>query len=139
MGPMGRDMWDRIPPLHAPRGAGQQGGGASFGGRNFSTTATLTGSGLDPAAVGKHYHDQLVHAGWTPTSAGAVPPAAWSTWTFTDEDGEPWAGVLLALQLPVSPTTPDRYLLTLRCDAVRPGTTSRSSSSFGTYRTLSSG
>jgi hypothetical protein len=102
-----------------------------MGDRSFWTSATLSGTGLDPAAIGRHYEDQLVRAGWTSTGAGEATPAAWSSWTFTDEEGESWAGILLALQLPTDPATPDRYLLTLRCDAVRPGGSSHTGISTG--------
>jgi hypothetical protein len=116
-----------IPVLRTPPGAQQPGGrvggtgtdGGTLSDHDFTMnmSATLTDAWLDPAAVGQHYHDQLVHAGWTPTSVGAMPRAAWSTWTFTDEDGEPWSAVLLAIQL--LPTA-GRYLMTLRAERTTP-------------------
>jgi hypothetical protein len=73
--------------------------------------------GYDVAAVGRHYDEQLARAGWTASSVGTSPPVTWSTWTLTDHEGEPWWAILFAVQLP---TTPERYALTFRAEAVRP-------------------
>jgi hypothetical protein len=54
---------------------------------------------LDPAAVGTHYAAQLEEAGWLRLDEGQSGPQAWSNWSFTDEDGQPWEGVFTALRL----------------------------------------
>jgi hypothetical protein len=40
-------------------------------------------------------------------------PVAWSTWTFTDDDSEPWRGFLVILQ---HPEIEHQYALDLRAE-----------------------
>jgi hypothetical protein len=112
MGP-GR-MWDALfPMLQPPHGGVQEGGGGGGGGNHYSMTATLDVADLDAATVGRHYRDQLRQAGWNLVDEGAVSPAAWSTWTFTDDQDVAWTALFYALR---HPAMPERYLLTLRAD-----------------------
>lgn len=126
---MEQPMPDHLPIFLLPPGAHLQEEGNSYssGGR-LTSTATLYAAGTDVAAVGRHYNEQLAQIGWTPSSAGALPPAAWSTWTLTDREGEPWWAALFALQLPA---TPERYLLTFRAEMLRPDAHAGRSGSFG--------
>jgi hypothetical protein len=115
---MEQRMPDHLPIFSLPPGAHQQEEGNSYSSNGrFTSTATLYAAGSDVAAVGRHYNEQLARVGWTPSSAGALPPAAWSTWTLTDREGEPWWAALFALQLPAAP---ERYLLTFRAEMLRP-------------------
>jgi hypothetical protein len=75
-------------------------------------------AGLVAETVGRHYIDQLTQAGWTRTHEGAVPAAAWSTWTFTDEQAQRWTALFFALR---HPAMPGRSLLTLRADWIESG------------------
>jgi hypothetical protein len=118
LGRMGQRMWDTLlPALEAPPGAKQEGGGSSGGGGSgqFSTTATLDVTDMDAAEVGRHYREQLTQDRWTLTDEGVVAPAAWSTWTFTDEQAQHWTALFFALR---HPAMPGRYLLTLRADRI---------------------
>ena len=42
-----------------------------------------------------HYRNQLLDAGWGLKGEGSNGSIAWSTWSFTDEFGDDWSGVLL--------------------------------------------
>src|SRR5260370_21995031 len=114
MGRMARSMGETLlPALRAPRGATHERVSAAGGDGHLLANADLDVTDIDPAAVGRHYNDQLAQGGWALTDEGAVPPAAWSTWTFLDEEGTRWVGLFFALQ---HPTVPGHYQLTLRAD-----------------------
>ena len=88
---------DLIPPLFAPQGARQQGGGG--GGDQWHSSATLeTDADLPELAI--HYNSLLARGGWTLTGEGQAGPLAWSTWTFQDEEKEPWSGLFFILKVP---------------------------------------
>jgi hypothetical protein len=88
-----------IPPLTPPAGTQQRGGGGGGGGDSWYSTATLEADG-DLATLAAHYADQLEKAGWTRTDGGQSGPGAWHTWTFQDEDQEPWQGMFFMLKTP---------------------------------------
>jgi hypothetical protein len=90
-------MNDPFPNLTPPDGAQQQPQGGGGGNSSRYSSASLRAA-LDPAAVGAHYAAQLRAAGWIGQGDGQSGPAAWSTWTFRDQDGEAWHGLLLALR-----------------------------------------
>lgn len=52
-------------------------------------------------ALASHYTTQLERGGWTRIDAGNSVPFAWSTWTFHDEDNEPWLGSFIIFKMPV--------------------------------------
>jgi hypothetical protein len=106
-----RETW--LPALRAPRGATHERVSGGGGDGHLLANADLDVTGIDPSAVGRHYNDQLAQGGWTLTEEGAAPSAAWSTWTFMDEEGTRWAALFFALQ---HPAVPGHYLLTLRAD-----------------------
>ncbi|MHB8597316.1 MAG: hypothetical protein ACYDER_10960 [Ktedonobacteraceae bacterium] len=95
-------MHDIIPRLIAPADAQQQGGGGGGSSDNVYSSATLT---LDKdvaiVALASHYTTQLERGGWTRIDAGNSAPFAWSTWTFHDEDNEPWLGSFIIFKMPV--------------------------------------
>lgn len=92
-------MRNLIPPLEPPKGAKQQSGGGGGGGDSWHSNATLdTEMQLD--ALAAHYAAQLLKGGWTQTGAGISGPLAWSTWTFQDEENEPWNGFFYILKRP---------------------------------------
>ncbi len=91
-----------IPHLEPPLGSYQWPGGGGGGTGDAYSTATLE-SDLDTAAIGAHYVAQLEEGGWSLSEEGRGGPQAWSTWSFTDEDGQPWSGVFFALRLAESP------------------------------------
>lgn len=88
-----------IPPLVAPAGAQQMSEGGGYGSDNCHSAATLE-AGVDLATIAAHYAGQLEKAGWTQTDAGNAGPIAWHTWTFKDEENEPWRGVFFILKTP---------------------------------------
>jgi hypothetical protein len=88
-----------IPPLVPPAGARQMGGGGGGGSDSWYSAATLEAD-ADLAALSAHYASLLEQGGWTRTDEGNAGPAAWHTWTFQDEDKEPWYGVFFMLKLP---------------------------------------
>ncbi len=92
-------MESLIPPLTPPAGMQQRGGGGGGGGDSWYSTATLEADG-DLATFAAHYGGQLEKAGWTRTDGGQSGPAAWHTWTFQDEEKEPWQGMFFMLKTP---------------------------------------
>ncbi len=88
-----------IPPLVPPAGARQMGGGGGGSSDSWYSSATLEADS-DLAALAAHYAGQLAQGGWTRTDEGTAGPAAWHTWTFQDEDKEPWYGMFFMLKLP---------------------------------------
>lgn len=91
--------FDRIiPNLAPPPGSYQFPGGGGGGMDAVDTHATLE-TDLEPAAVGTHYAAQLEEAGWLRLDEGQSGPQAWSVWSFTDDNGQPWEGVFTALRL----------------------------------------
>lgn len=88
-----------IPPLVPPKGAGQFGGGGGGGMDSWHSSATLT-TDLELPDLATHYTTQLAKGGWKLTGEGHDGPIAWSTWTFSDEQGEPWRGLFFILKVP---------------------------------------
>jgi len=86
-----------IPDLAPPPGSRQMGGGSGGSSASWHSDATLH-TDLDLPTLATHYASQLEHAGWTSTGAGHDGPLTWSTWTFHDEDAEPWHGLFFALR-----------------------------------------
>ncbi len=107
-------MQEMIPPLEPPEGAEQQGGGAGGGGGSWRTDAMLL-TDRRLVAVAAHYDAQLAGAGWQLSRSGLTPPVAWSTWTLTDTEGEPWRGFLIIVQ---HPEDEHHYVLDLHVDWV---------------------
>lgn len=106
-------MWDIFPSLTPPAGAQQHSEGGGGGGDRWQTSAMLQGDVM-LTQVRAHYEGQLQDAGWTRTESGEGGAVAWSRWTFTDEEQEPWRGTLLMLQQSEAPRS---YFLLLRADA----------------------
>lgn len=99
----GMDWRSVIPDLAPPPGTRQiMGGGSGGGGSSASSSATIE-CDRDLAAIAAHYAAQLEQAGWSRSNQGQSGPQAWSTWTFHDEEGQPWTGLFVALQLPERP------------------------------------
>lgn len=93
-----------LPALTAPPGIRQQNSGGGSGGSSGPggivsayRTATLSGN-LSAAEIGDHYNGQLQGNGWTLASSGGEGDAAWSTWTFLDDEGKEWIGNLFILR-----------------------------------------
>ncbi len=108
--------FDRIiPHLEPPLGSYQWPGGGGGGTGDAYSTATLD-SELDAAAIGAHYVAQLKEGGWSLSDEGQGRPQAWSTWSFIDEDGQPWSGVFFALRLAGSS---QRYFLFVHVIRIR--------------------
>ncbi len=92
-----------IPRLEAPRDStmleGGEGGGGGGGSNSWYSNSTFK-TEMSVANLEEHYREQLEKAGWSREDSGAGGPTAWSTWTFTDDDGDAWSGVFLALEVP---------------------------------------
>lgn len=86
-----------IPSLVAPAGAMQSsssGGGSSD---QWYTGTQLTTS-LTADELAAHYGDQLQTAGWTQIDQTSADPVATSIWSLSDEEGNPWTGILIIIQ-----------------------------------------
>ena len=88
------------------------GGGSS---NSVNTTANLIGD-VRADALAEHYNEQLAEAGWTLISEASVEGVATSHWTFTDDEGDAWTGVLVVTETPVGS---DRRLAILQVDRER--------------------
>lgn len=128
-------MHDIIPRLIPPEGARQQGGGGSSGGDNTYSSATLA---LDKdvaiVALASHYITQLERGGWTRIDTGNSSLFAWSTWTFHDEDNEPWLGSFIIFKLPVQQP---QYTLYVHA-SIDTGENQRSGGWFSSYGLMTS-
>ncbi len=92
---------EMIPALKNPPGtrmSSSGGGGGSSDSEAYNETH-LTGDISAPDAA-TYYNDQLSAAGWTLVESGSADGLGWSTWTFTDADGDAWAGTLLVSDIP---------------------------------------
>lgn len=112
-----------IPRLEAPRGATMLEGGEGGGGGNSWYSSSTLETEMSVADLEEHYRAQLEDAGWSREDSGAGGPAAWSTWTFTDE-GDRWSGVFLALDIPEQEDTRFLYLRIQRLDGESAGSPS---------------
>lgn len=92
-----RDTFELIPMLLPPTGSHQQGGGGGGGSDRVYSSATLE-SDLDLPTIMAHYVEQLTAADWTTVAQGIDGPMAWSTWTWQDQEGEPWQGLFFVMQ-----------------------------------------
>ncbi|MCH7745587.1 MAG: hypothetical protein IIC84_05890 [Chloroflexi bacterium] len=113
VGPSNDDI--PFPSLTTPPGVKQFGnhrssGTSSSGLLTFTTQTDLEGT-LSAVQVEAHYQGQLTEAGWTLLDNNTAGPSAWSTWQFTDDDGETWGAMLLILK---SPGVDDNLLAYLR-------------------------
>jgi hypothetical protein len=73
----------------------------SSGGPGGSFTAYQSAeleTDLRAAEIADYYNEQLEALGWSRVSAGEQEDAAWSAWTFTDDEGEAWRGNLIIMQ-----------------------------------------
>lgn len=107
-----RMLDDLVPMLAPPPGARQQGGGGGGGPDNWFSSAMLE-TDMDLLALAAHYAAQLEKGGWTRSAAGHDGPLAWSTWTFRDEEKEPWRGLFFILKVP---GREGQYALEVRID-----------------------
>jgi hypothetical protein len=87
-----------IPRLEAPKGVIVQGGGAGTSDRDANISANLKGD-LSAADIVNFYNDQLLTAGWKMKTSGDGEGAAWSTWTFQDDEGNDWIGALMVIEI----------------------------------------
>lgn len=90
-----------VPELKAPPGSiqlssGGQGSGSDGEARFYQDVATINYV-TNPA---DHYHRQLERAGWRLESEASLPNgiSSHSIWTFRDDKGDAWRGVLLVVE-----------------------------------------
>ncbi len=93
------DLWDILPPIEPPPGASQTGGGGSASDDRVESNAYLE-TDLDLTALAAHYTQQLKQAGWELRDEAVSGPLAWSTWTFQDDESEPWRAWFFILKRP---------------------------------------
>ena len=92
--PYGDDRVEIIPPLESPEGA-ILGGGSSGGGKGRWQVGADIETELNVSELNTHYQKQLLEADWVLNDGGDTDTIAWSTWSFTDESGDPWSGFFL--------------------------------------------
>ena len=83
-----------MPMLKPPKGALQKGGGGGGSDDHWNSEATLE-TELDIKDLESHYHNQLVEARWELKENSSQGSIGLSTWSFTDEFGDQWSGILL--------------------------------------------
>ncbi len=88
-----------LPALKVPLGSKIEGSGSGDGGDNAYADVALV-TDLTAVALEEHFGEQLEEFAWALTEEGALGPSAWSIWKYEDSDGNPWVGLLLAIDLP---------------------------------------
>lgn len=89
-----------IPQLTTPGGTVIESSSGSGGSGTADASATLR-TELSPPDLAEHYAEQLRQAGWTQIYQQLAQELGWSTWSITDEQGQPWAGLLLVAERPL--------------------------------------
>ncbi len=84
----------------------------------MATVAVVLETDLNLADIAPHYRAELERAGWQRGDGGEDGPAAWSVWSFHDEERAAWSAVLFILQLPQRPGASRRYVLHLQAERV---------------------
>lgn len=97
-----RDQRELIPALMPPAGATQQGGGGGGGGGRFYSTANLS-TDAPIAEIIANYDRQLERANWQRRSSETSGSVGGSYWSFTDNEGKAWRGLLAVLGDPDHP------------------------------------
>jgi len=87
-----------IPLLISPEGAIPRSSGSGGGGDQWHSDATLE-TERSVKELETHYRNQLLEAGWELKEGGSNGSIAWSTWSFSDEFGDHWSGILLVSEL----------------------------------------
>jgi hypothetical protein len=87
-----------IPQLEAPNGTMIQGTGSGGSDHDAQITANLQ-SNLSAAELVEFYNQQLLGAGWKMQNSGNGDGAAWSNWTFRDEQQTDWIGALMVVKV----------------------------------------
>jgi len=82
-----------IPILEPPKGAQQRGGGGGGSDDQYYSEATLK-TELSVLELEDHYQNQLAKAGWELKETLSNSSITLSTWSFTDELGDQWSGIL---------------------------------------------
>ncbi|NAS89141.1 hypothetical protein C4E24_05320 [ANME-1 cluster archaeon AG-394-G21] len=93
-GPSGEDRAEILPPLKPPEGAILRSRGSGGGDGQWQSEATIE-TELNVSELTTHYQEQLMKAGWELKEDGMTASFAWSRWSFNDEFGDPWSGLLL--------------------------------------------
>ncbi len=87
-------LFDLIPPLVAPEGSQQRGGGRSGGGDSFLAENRLV-TELDAAALAEHYALQLEAAGWEPDGERVAEDRVWRAFALRADGGQLWQVILV--------------------------------------------
>lgn len=93
------DIWDILPPIEPAPGAKQVARGGSDGSDRVEANAYVE-TNLDLVARAVHYIDLLKRSGWELRDEALFGPLAWSTWTFPDDENEPWRALFFILNRP---------------------------------------
>ena len=67
---------------------------------NLGAVSATLETEMNSSSLTDHYADQLTAANWTMMGEGESGPSSWSSWSYSDEDGQAWDGFLMALELP---------------------------------------
>lgn len=84
-----------FPALTPPDGVSVSGNSSGGGGGDSYYQETTLATTLTAGELVAAYNPQLAEAGWTELTTIDAETTALSTWTFTDEEGETWNGLLL--------------------------------------------
>lgn len=83
-----------MPILKPPKGAMQKGGGGGGSDDQWDSEATLE-TELSIRDLESHYQNQLLEAHWELKEKSIQGSVGLSTWSYTDEFGDQWSGILL--------------------------------------------
>ncbi|MFZ4812897.1 MAG: hypothetical protein ACOYL5_00070 [Phototrophicaceae bacterium] len=99
------DPYRLLPSLSNPEGATLSSignGSGGFPGEQIASTLATVSTTLSAAELTAFYNAQLAVTGWVQVSAGGDTNIGYSTWSFTDDQGNSWNGTLTIVAVPTS-------------------------------------
>jgi hypothetical protein len=85
-----------LPRLIAPTGSNMHPADYSSGDESVFSSGILE-TDLNTISLMDHYSSQIRKGGWNIEENGSYGLSSWSTWNFTDEEGQNWIGSFLIL------------------------------------------
>ncbi|HEY7341763.1 MAG TPA: hypothetical protein VH591_12840 [Ktedonobacterales bacterium] len=127
------DIFSILPVIMPPARSQQYQEGGSGGGGDRVIANARVETDLDLPALAEHYTAQLERGGWQRTDGGESDPVAWSTWSFEDEEKEPWRALFVILRRPDVPRRYWAHLLAEWAGERSPGVTRMASAAGGWF------
>lgn len=98
--------WAPLPNLLPPTDHGGGGSSTVYDLEEAHSRISIE-TALDAEALINHYNSQFEQADWVQIDTGEGEPSRWSIWSFQDEEGESWGGLLVITEVQ---NTPNEYI-----------------------------